>query len=268
MLDPKLLRSDPKAVASALKKRGFELDVNAFTALEEERKAVQIKTESLQQERNSRSKNIGKAKASGEDIAPLLKEVESLKSQLAQADDELKSIQEKMDALLASVPNLPADEVPEGKDEDDNVEVRRWGTPREFDFDVKDHVDLGATIGDGYQGLDFDVASKLTGSRFAVMRGGIARLHRALIQFMINTHIEEHGYQEIYVPYMVNKDSLFGTGQLPKFEEDLFKTNDERELYLIPTAEVPVTNILRNELLQDGQSLPLKLVCHTPCFRS
>lgn len=268
MLDPKLLRSDPEAVANGLKKRGFELDVESFKALEEERKSVQIKTESLQQERNSRSKNIGKAKAAGEDIAPLLKEVESLKSQLVQADEELKAIQEKMDALLAAVPNIPADEVPEGKDEDDNVELRRWGTPREFSFEVKDHVDLGADLGDGYHGLDFDVASKLTGSRFAVMRGGVARLHRALIQFMLNTHIEEHGYQEIYVPYMVNKDSLFGTGQLPKFEEDLFKTNDERELYLIPTAEVPVTNILRNELLQDGASLPLKLVCHTPCFRS
>lgn len=268
MLDPKLLRSDPEAVARALAKRGFDLDVAALSALEEERKAIQVKTESLQQERNSRSKNIGKAKAAGEDIAPLLAEVENLKTQLSSADEELKSVQEKLEVLISAIPNVPDDDVPEGKDEEDNVEVRRWGTPREFAFEVKDHVDLGALAGEGYAGLDFDIASKLTGSRFAVMRGDLARLHRALIQFMINTHSEEHGYQEVYVPYMVNKDSLFGTGQLPKFEEDLFKTNDERELYLIPTAEVPVTNLLRDELLQSDKALPLKLVCHTPCFRS
>ncbi len=268
MLDPKLLRSEPEVIAKALAKRGFVLDVDALKALDDERKAIQIKTESLQQERNSRSKNIGKAKAAGEDITPLLKEVDDLKTQLAEADESLKSVQEKLEIIISAIPNIPVDEVPEGKDEDDNVEVRRWGTPREFDFDVKDHVDLGAEAGEGYSGLDFDVASKLTGSRFAVMRGGIARLHRALIQFMLDTHSNEHGYEEIYVPFLVNKDSLFGTGQLPKFEEDLFKTNDERELYLIPTAEVPVTNILRDELLQDDKQLPIKLVCHTPCFRS
>lgn len=268
MLDPKLLRSDPELVAKVLLKRGFVLDVDALKSLENERKSIQVKTESLQQERNTRSKNIGKAKAAGEDIAPLLKEVEDFKQQLAEADEELKQVQEKLDQLVSAIPNMPVDEVPEGKDEDDNVEVRRWGTPRTFDFSVKDHVDLGADIGDTYNGLDFDVASKLTGSRFAVMRGGVARLHRALIQFMLDTHIGEHQYQEVYVPFMVNKDSLFGTGQLPKFEEDLFKTNDERELYLIPTAEVPVTNLLRDELLQDDKQLPIKLVCHTPCFRS
>jgi len=268
MLDPKLLRSDPQIVAKALTKRGFVLDVDALSALEDERKAIQVKTESLQQERNARSKGIGKAKAAGEDITPLLQEVESLKSQLTEADEELKRIQGQLEQLVLAIPNIPVDDVPEGKTEDDNVEIRRWGTPRSFDFDVKDHVDLGVALGEGYSALDFDVASKLTGSRFAVMRGGIARLHRALIQFMLNTHIEESGYQEIYVPFMVNKESLFGTGQLPKFEDDLFKTNDERELYLIPTAEVPVTNILRNDLLQDEQQLPMKLVCHTPCFRS
>ena len=268
MLDPKLLRSDPEWVAKALLKRGYVLDVEALASLDEKRKVLQVKTEALQQERNSRSKNIGKAKAAGEDIAPLLQEVEHLKAQLNTADEELKGLQVQLDTLLSAVPNMPVDEVPEGKDEDDNVELRRWGTPRTFDFEVKDHVDLGAAIGDTYNGLDFDVASKLTGSRFAVMRGGIARLHRALIQFMLDTHIIDHGYQEVYVPFLVNKDSLYGTGQLPKFEEDLFKTNDERELYLIPTAEVPVTNLMRDELLQSDASLPIKLVCHTPCFRS
>jgi seryl-tRNA synthetase len=268
MLDPKLLRSDPERVAKALLKRGYVLDVEALASLDEKRKVIQVKTEALQQERNSRSKNIGKAKAAGEDIAPLLQEVEHLKAQLNEADEELKSLQVQLDTLLSAVPNMPVDEVPEGTDEDDNVELRRWGTPRTFDFDIKDHVDLGAAVGDTYNGLDFDVASKLTGSRFAVMRGGIARLHRALIQFMLDTHIAEHDYQEVYVPFLVNKDSLYGTGQLPKFEEDLFKTNDERELYLIPTAEVPVTNLLRDELLQSDAQLPIKLVCHTPCFRS
>lgn len=268
MLDPKLLRSDPQRVADALLKRGFVLDVDALAALDEQRKAIQVKTEALQQERNSRSKNIGKAKAAGEDIAPLLKEVDSLKTQLSEADEALKGLQEQLETILAAIPNMPDDAVPEGKDEDDNVELRRWGTPRSFDFEVKDHVDLGSAVGGANSGLDFDAGSKITGSRFAVMRGGIARLHRALIQFMLNTHIEEHQYQEVYVPFLVNRDSLHGTGQLPKFEEDLFKTNDERELYLIPTAEVPVTNLLRDELLQDDKSLPIKLVCHTPCFRS
>ncbi|MGH1485921.1 MAG: serine--tRNA ligase [Cellvibrionaceae bacterium] len=264
MLDPKLVRSEPDFVAEVLAKRGFTLDVEALTTLEAERKELQVKAESLQQERNTRAKNIGKAKANGEDIAPLLKEVESLKQELSTAEEALRTVQDKLNSILNAIPNLPADEVPEGKDEDDNVEVRRWGTPKKFDFEVKDHVSLGEKDGK----LDFEVATKLTGSRFAVMRGQIAQLHRALIQFMLNTHIAEHGYEEIYVPYMVNKDSLFGTGQLPKFEEDLFKTNDERELYLIPTAEVPVTNIMRDELLKDEKALPVQLVCHTPCFRS
>ena len=264
MLDLKLVRSEPEIIAKALAKRGFTLDIDTLNALEVERKALQIKAESLQQERNSRAKNIGKAKAAGEDIAPLLIEVESLKEHLASAEAALRLVQDKLNTILYALPNMPVEEVPAGLSEDDNVEIRKWGTPREFDFTVRDHVELGERSNE----LDFEVATKLTGSRFAVMRGQLARMNRALIQFMLNTHIEEHGYEEIYVPYMVNRESLFGTGQLPKFEDDLFKTNDERELYLIPTAEVPVTNILRDELLKEDVSLPIKLVCHTPCFRS
>jgi seryl-tRNA synthetase len=264
MLDLKLVRSEPEIIAKALAKRGFTLDIDTLNALEVERKALQIKAESLQQERNSRAKNIGKAKSAGEDIAPLLIEVESLKEHLGNAEVELKLVQDKLNTILYALPNMPVEEVPAGLSEEDNVEIRKWGTPREFDFTVRDHVELGERSNE----LDFDVATKLTGSRFAVMRGQLARMNRALIQFMLNTHIEEHGYEEIYVPYMVNRESLFGTGQLPKFEDDLFKTNDERELYLIPTAEVPVTNILRDELLKEDAALPIKLVCHTPCFRS
>ena len=264
MLDSKLIRTNPEAVAIALAKRGYVLDVERIKALEEERKAIQTKTEMLQQERNTRSKNIGKAKAAGEDIAPLMQAVEQLKQDLTTAEAELVKVQDSLEEFLRCVPNMPADEVPEGKSDEDNVEIRRWGTPRDFDFTVLDHVDLGEKLG----GLDFDTASKITGSRFAVLRGGIARLHRALAQFMLDTHINEHGYEEVNVPFIVNADSLFGTGQLPKFEEDLFKLTDERGFYLIPTAEVPVTNILRDELLESSEQLPLKLVCHSPCFRS
>ncbi len=264
MLDPKLIRANPEQVAQALARRGFTLDVALLTSLEEERKAIQVKTENLQAERNSRSKNIGKAKAAGEDIAPLLKEVEQLKQSLSEAEEELASVQQQLETYLQGVPNIPADEVPEGRDETDNVEVRTWGTPRALDFAVVDHVDLGANL----QGLDFDTASQITGARFAVMRGGIARLHRALIQFMLDVHTGEHGYEEVNVPYIVNAESLFGTGQLPKFEEDLFKLTDERGFYLIPTAEVPVTNLLRDQLLDIKTALPLKFVAHTPCFRS
>jgi len=264
MLDPKLIRSNPEDVAAALKKKGYTLDVAAFLALEDERKSLQVKAEALQQERNSRAKSIGKAKASGQDIAPLLAEVDNLKQQLTEAESQLSEVQLRMDELLSGIPNMPADEVPEGTDEDDNVEIRTWGEPKTFDFEVKDHVDLGAGVG----GLDFDTASKLTGSRFAIMQGDLARLHRALAQFMLNTHCDEHGYEEINVPFIVNKESLYGTGQLPKFEEDLFKLSDERDFYLIPTAEVPVTNVLRNEIVQDASLLPIKYACHTPCFRS
>ncbi len=263
MLDSKLIRTNPEAVAAALNKRGYTLDVASIKTLEEERKAIQIKTENLQNERNTRSKNIGKAKQSGEDVAPLMQAVEQIKQELATAEIELTKVQEAFDTILSSVPNIPADDVPEGKSEEDNVEIRRWAMPRSFHFPIVDHVDLGASIG----GLDFDTGTKITSSRFAVLRGGVARLHRALAQFMLDTHVNEHGYEEVNVPFVVNADSLYGTGQLPKFEEDLFKLTDERGLYLIPTAEVPVTNIYRNEIVEDAQ-LPIKLVCHSPCFRS
>ena len=265
MLDPKLLRSDINAVAECLKIKRYELDTDAFLALEDQRKTLQLAAESLQQERNSYSKTMGKligeAKAKGEDIEPLKVKGEQLKADSAAADTALAEVQEALSTMLQGIPNIPHQSVPEGNDEDDNVEVRRWGEPRTFDFEIKDHVDLGAAVG----GLDFDNAAKITGSRFSQMRGGLASLHRALTQFMLNTHIQEHGYEEVYVPYIVNRDSLFGTGQLPKFEEDLFKLEDEREFYLIPTAEVPITNIYRDEIVD---TLPIKLVAHTPCFRS
>jgi seryl-tRNA synthetase len=263
MLDPKLIRTNPEAVAAQLLKKGYELDVALFVKLEEERRLIQTKTETLQQERNTRAKSIGKAKANGEDIAPLLQQVDDLKQQLNVAQAELNSVQSQLTDFLSHIPNLPAAAVPEGKTEDDNIEIRQWGEPKKFSFKVKDHVDIGSDTGE----LNFETAIKLTGSRFAVMQGGIARLHRALIQFMLDTHIGQHDYTEIYVPYAVNRDSLYGTGQLPKFEDDLFKLNDDRELYLIPTAEVPVTNILRDEVV-DESKLPMKFVCHTPCFRS
>ena len=263
MLDPRLVRSDISSVAEQLRKRGYELDVASLEQLESQRKQCQVKTEQLQNERNTKSKSIGKAKAAGEDIQPLLDEVAGLGASLDKAKTELNQIQEQMDAILLGIPNLPHESVPEGKDESDNVEIRRWGEPRDFDFEVKDHVDLGAEL----HALDFDTASKLTGSRFVVMRGQIARLHRALTQFMIDVHTREHGYEEVYVPYIVNRDSLRGTGQLPKFEEDLFCVDDEAGYYLIPTAEVPVTNLVRNEILE-AEQLPFKLTSHTPCFRS
>lgn len=263
MLDIKLLRTDTQAVAENLAKRGFKLDVDLFQTLEAKRKDIQTKSESMQAERNSKSKNIGKAKAAGQDIAPLLAEVESLKKGLGQLESELKQIQGDMDAFVSGIPNILASEVPSGADESDNVEVSTWGEPKTFDFDVKDHVDVGEALG----GMDFSAGTKITGSRFTVMRSDVARLHRALIQFMLNAHTDENEYQEINVPYVVNRDSLFGTGQLPKFEEDLFKLRDDREFYLIPTAEVPVTNIMRDEIIEQG-ALPLKFACHSPCFRS
>jgi len=263
MLDPKLVRSEPEIVAEKLSQRGFVLDVERIKVLEEQRKALQIETEQLQNERNIRSKNIGKAKAAGEDIEPLLKEVESFKNQLEEKKQALNEVQDAFDTILHAMPNLLDDKVPPGKDETANVEVRCWGEPGQYDFEIKDHLDLGEQSG----GLDFSRAVKITGSRFVLMRGEIARLHRALIQFMLNLHSEQHAYTEVYVPYMVNKDTLFGTGQLPKFEEDLFKLEGEQEYYLIPTAEVSVTNITRDEIINESD-LPLKYVCHTPCFRS
>ena len=265
MLDPKLLRSELNNIAQSLKVKGFELNCDEFLSLESQRKELQLNAESIQQERNAYSKSMGKligeAKSKGEDIEPLKAKGEALKKSSADADTALSEVQNKLDVLLQGIPNIPDTQVPEGQDEGDNVEVRRWGSIANFDFEVKDHVDLGSDL----NGLDFDRAAKITGSRFAQMSGGLARLHRALTQFMLNTHIEKHGYQEVYVPYIVNSDSLFGTGQLPKFEEDLFKLDDERNYYLIPTAEVPVTNIHRNEIVE---SLPIKYVSHTPCFRS
>ncbi|WP_415891577.1 serine--tRNA ligase [Neptuniibacter sp. QD72_48] len=264
MLDAKIVRANPEEVAQLLKKKGFEFPVDQFVELENQRKQLQVETENLQSERNTRSKGIGKAKAAGEDIQPLLAEVADLGNKLDAAKAELNSLQDNLDELLSGVPNIPSDEVPEGADEEDNVEVRRWGTPREFDFEPQDHVALGEKSGE----LDFETAAKLTGSRFSVMTGKLARLHRALIQFMLDTQIEEHGYTETYVPYMVNEDSLRGTGQLPKFGEDLFKVPfGDRQYYLIPTAEVPVTNIVRDEIV-DAAQLPMKYTAHTPCFRS
>lgn len=265
MLDSKLVRTQPQEVAKRLATRGFTLDVEKIEALEEQRKAVQIKTEQLQADRNSRAKAIGQAKQRGEDITPLLNEVDQLGTDLESSKRELDAIQAELDAILLNIPNLPDESVPVGADEDDNVEVRRWGTPRTFDFTIKDHVDLGAKYG----WLDFEAAAKLSGARFAVLRGPIARLHRALAQFMINIHTSEHGYEEAYTPYLVQATALQGTGQLPKFEEDLFKLprEDAADLYMIPTAEVPLTNLVAGEIL-DAKQLPIKLVAHSPCFRS
>lgn len=264
MLDPKIVRANPQEIAALLSKKGFQFPLERFLELEEQRRSVQVETEQLQNERNTRSKSIGQAKASGQDIAPLLAEVGQLGEKLDQAKSSLQGIQDALDDLLLGIPNLPDTSVPEGSSEDDNVEVRRWGTPTEFDFDVKDHVALGERDA----ALDFEAAARITGSRFAVMKGGLARLHRALAQFMLNTHITDHGYMEVNTPFMVNADSLMGTGQLPKFEEDLFKLPfGDRSYYLIPTAEVPLTNLARDQII-DASQLPLKMVAHTPCFRS
>ncbi|MDC0661860.1 serine--tRNA ligase [Marinobacter sp. SS21] len=263
MLDPKRVRTQTEEVARQLAVKGFDFDQSTFEQLEERRRSIQVRTESLQSEQNKRSKSIGKAKASGEDIQPLLDEVESLKRQRSEAEEELREVQEQLNAFLAGIPNVPDPSVPVGESEDDNVEVRRWGAPKDFDFEVKDHVALGEALG----GLDFETASQLAHSRFAVMRGSVARLHRALAQFMLDLHSIEHGYTEAYVPYLVNANTLYGTGQLPKFEDDLFKMEGDHPLYLIPTAEVPATNLVSNTILEDAE-LPLRLVCHTPCFRS
>ncbi|MDH5601541.1 MAG: serine--tRNA ligase [Gammaproteobacteria bacterium] len=263
MLDPQLLRNTLEETAALLKRRGYDLDTKHFASLEEQRKSLQVNAQSLQAERNSKSKNIGKAKAAGEDIQPLLDEVSSLGSKLEEAEKALAVVQDEMHEIAMGLPNIPDSSVPDGSSEDDNIEIRKWGTPKEFNFEVKDHVDLGEGLGQ----IDFETATKITGSRFAVMNGAIANMHRALIQFMLDTHTSEHGYTETYVPYIVNSDSLRGTGQLPKFEEDLFKLRAEQEFYLIPTAEVPVTNIVRDTIIDEGY-MPRKFVCHTPCFRS
>ena len=263
MLDPKLLRNDLERVAQQLSRRGFVLDTDKLQALEEDRKGLQVQTQALQAERNSRSKNIGKAKAAGEDITPLLKEVEGLGEQLGLKEEQLASLQDELNAILMGIPNIPHESVPDGKGEEDNPEIRIWGEPPVLEFEPKDHVDLGEQLGQ----LDFEAGAKLAGARFSVIQGPLARLHRALIQFMLDTHTREHGYREVYVPYMVNADSLRGTGQLPKFEEDLFRISGDTDYYLIPTAEVPVTNLVRDTIVE-AESLPLRYTAHTPCFRS
>lgn len=265
MLDPKLFRTDIQTTAALLAKRGFSLDTDALITLEEKRKSIQVKTQDLQSQRNTRSKSIGQAKARGEDIQPLLAEVSQLGEELEAAKDEEKQVLTQINEIVSAVPNLIDESVPAGDSEDDNVEIKTWGTPKKFNFEVKDHVDLAVALD---KGLDFESGAKLAGTRFAVMRGHIAKLHRALAQFMLDVHSEENGYQEMYVPYLVNHDSLYGTGQLPKFGEDLFHTDlASRKFSLIPTAEVPLTNLVRDEILDEAE-LPIKMCAHTPCFRS
>ena len=262
MLESHLIRNDLDRAAQALEKRGYTLDKKSIEELESRRKEIQVKTQELQAQRNARSKEIGKAKAQGEDIQPLLDEVATLGDQLKDSETMLERIQEELNGLLMEIPNIPHGSVPDGQTEEDNAEIRRWGTPVQFDFEPKDHVDLGESLGM----LDFEAATRITSSRFVVMSGTIARLHRALIQLMLDTHTQEHGYTEVNVPYMANADSMRGTGQLPKFEADLFSI-PEQGFYLIPTAEVPVTNLARDQILP-GDELPKRYVCHTPCFRS
>jgi seryl-tRNA synthetase len=262
MLDPKLLRTDPAQVAAQLARRGFVMDQARFGELEARRKQLQVDTEQLQSERNAGSKRIGQAKAKGEDVAPILESMDALKRQLAENEQALAELQADFEAFALNLPNIPHVSVPDGRDENDNVEVRRWGTPRPIE-NPKDHADLGEALGQ----MDFAAGVKLTGARFTVLRGGLARLHRALTQFMLDVHTAEHGYEELYVPYIVNAASLRGTGQLPKFGEDLFSLKGDQEWSLIPTAEVPVTNLLRDEILS-AEDLPKKWVAHTPCFRS
>ena len=263
MIDPKLLRTELDTVAEKLAKRGYELDKAFWQQVEEQRKSIQVKTEELQAKKNAGAKQIGLMKRNGENTDALMAEMATISSEMKQAEDALKALQEKIQAAALTIPNLPDDSVPAGKDENDNVEMRRWGEPRQFDFAVKDHSDLGEDLGL----LDFEMAAKLTGSRFSVLKGQLAKLNRALIAFMLTTHTDKYGYTEMYVPYMVNADSLLGTGQLPKFEEDLFKLRGEKEYYLIPTSEVPLTNSVRDKIL-DPEALPIKVTAHTPCFRS
>ena len=264
MLDPKLLRTDLERVAQALRVKKFDLDIDKINEFEESRKSLQIATQNLQNERNTRSKAIGSAKSRGEDIQPLLDEVESLGAELKGLETQLGEVQAGLDFELMRIPNLPHESVPGGDSEDDNEEVLRWGEPRQFDFEPRDHIDLGQDLG----GMDFERAAKLSGARFVTMTGDLVTLHRALIQFMIEQHVCEHDYTEAYAPYLVNAATLTGTGQLPKFEEDLFHIkSDNHDLYLIPTAEVPVTNFVADSII-DADLLPMRFVAHTPCFRS
>lgn len=263
MIDPKLLRTELDTVAEKLAKRGYELDKAFWQQVEEQRKSIQVKTEELQAKKNAGAKQVGLMKRNGENTDALMAEMATISSDMKQAEDALKALQDKIQAAALTIPNLPDDSVPAGKDENDNVEMRRWGEPRQFDFEVKDHSDLGEDLGL----LDFEMAAKLTGSRFSVLKGQLAKLNRALIAFMLTTHTDKYGYTEMYVPYMVNADSLLGTGQLPKFEEDLFKLRGEKEYYLIPTSEVPLTNSVRDKIVNPDE-LPIKVTAHTPCFRS
>ena len=263
MLDPKLLRSDIENTAKQLSRRGFTLDVAAIANLEAKRKQVQVVTQQLQNDRNTQSKAIGQAKARGEDTALLMQAVANIGGALKQAETELEQLQNELTAIALGIPNIPHESVPDGKDENGNREVRRWGEPRKLDFAPKDHVDLGTGLGL----MDFEVAAKISGARFVVMQGALAQLQRALIQFMLDLHTREHGYTETYVPYLVNADSMRGTGQFPKFEAEQFAVRSEQGFYLIPTAEVPVTNLARDTIVEAAQ-LPRKHVCHTPCFRS
>jgi len=259
MLDPKLLRTDLEAVVANLARRGYTLDAEQFRALDAQRKSLQIEADELRNRRNRESKEIGKAKAAGTDIQPLLSNVADLGERLKQAEEALQSVQERINQIAMEMPNLIDDSVPDGADESENRELRRWGELPAFDFEPKDHVDLGL--------LDFESAARISGARFVVLRGPVARLHRALIQFMLNLHVEEHGYTEVYVPYLVNSGALTGTGQLPKFKADLFEIAGEDDFFLIPTAEVPATNLVRDSILE-AEALPLRMVAHTPCFRS
>ena len=268
MLDIQLLRNDLDGVATRLATRGFTLDTAKFEQMESERKTIQTRTQELQAKRNSSSKLIGQAKAKGEDTSAIMSEVANLGDELKQLEAQLERVQHELNAFLSVIPNTPHASVPSGKSEADNVEIRKIGTPPQFDFEVKDHVSIGELLG-----LDFDTATKISGARFSLLKGGLARLHRALAQFMLDTHTDQHGYTETYVPYIVNAESMRGTGQLPKFEEDLFRVprvmgeEGETNFYLIPTAEVPVTNMVRDSIVP-LETLPLKFVAHTPCFRS
>ena len=262
MLDPQLIRNELNAVAKALDKRGVSIDTNKIQKIEAKRKAIQIKTEKLQADRNLISKEIGEIKAKGEDTENLLEKVTSIKNQLEKNEEELTATQQELNELIIVIPNIPHESVPDGNSDEDNQLIREWGEKPNFDFKINDHVDLGESL----EQIDFDSATQITSSRFVVMKGQIARLHRALIQFMLDIHISEHGYQEVNVPYLVNADSCTNTGQLPKFKEDLFHIKDQ-DFYLIPTAEIPVTNIVKDKIINDIE-LPLKFVCHSPCFRS
>jgi seryl-tRNA synthetase len=263
VIDPKLLRSDPEVVARNLARRGFRLDVEALKALEEKRKPYQIESDRLRAERNANAKAVGMAKGRGEDVAPLIAKGEALTQELAQAEENLLAVQTELEQWQLGLPNLLHESVPEGRDETANVEVRRWGEPKRFSFKARDHIEIGERLG----GLDFEAAARISGARFVVMKSHVARLHRALAQFMLDLHSREHGYTEVYAPYLVQKQALVGTGQLPKFEQDLFAVRGEQGFYLIPTAEVPVTNLVREQIVP-AEQLPMKFVCHTPCFRS